>query len=155
CKRLDLGLDLTTGTGWPFGGPNVTPEIASAKVILKRFDLAGGDQLKTELPQGQLQCLIAYSDQNEQIDVTDKVSGPKLDWTAPHGQWRLYAVFRSAPAQKVKRAAPGGEGNVLDPYSVNALNQYLFRFDKAFSDYRGEKPRSFFHDSFEYYGAQW
>ena len=28
CKRLGLGLDLTTGTGWPFGGPNVTPEIA-------------------------------------------------------------------------------------------------------------------------------
>src|SRR5262249_13400348 len=155
CKRLDLGLDLTTGTGWPFGGPNVTSDIASAKVILKRFEVEGSEQLKSDLSQGQLQCLMAFSDKNEQLDLTDKVSRHNLAWTAPPRQWRLYAVFRSAPAQRVKRAAPGGEGNVLDPYSVNALNQYLSRFDKAFADYHGEKPRSFFHDSFEYYGAQW
>src|SRR6267378_6506828 len=62
CKRLGLGLDLTTGTGWPFGGPNVTPELASGKVVLKRYDVAGGgEQFKVDLPQGQLQCLMAYS----------------------------------------------------------------------------------------------
>ncbi|RIV17590.1 glycoside hydrolase [Fibrisoma montanum] len=36
-KRLGLGVDLTTGTGWPFGGPNVTPEIAA-----KQWKLDGG-----------------------------------------------------------------------------------------------------------------
>jgi hypothetical protein len=155
CKRLGLGLDLTTGTGWPFGGPNVTPEIASGKVVLKRYDVAGGEQFKTDLPQGQLQTLMAYSDKNEQLNLTEKVANRRLGWTAPVGKWRLYAVLESSPAQKVKRAAPGGEGNVLDPYSVKALDQYLTRFDKAFADYHGEKPRAWFHDSFEYYGAQW
>jgi hypothetical protein len=155
CKRLGLGLDLTTGTGWPFGGPNVTPEIASRKVVLKRYDVAGGEQFKAELPQGQLQCLMAYSDNNEQLNLTDRVSNHHLEWTAPSRKWRLYAVLQNGPAQKVKRAGPGGEGNVLDPYSVKALDQYLARFDKAFADYQGEKPRSWFHDSFEYYGAQW
>jgi hypothetical protein len=155
CKRLGLGLDLTTGTGWPFGGPNVTPEIASRKVVLKRYDVAGGEQFKAELPQGQLQCLMAYSDNNEQLNLTDRVSNHHLEWTAPSRKWRLYAVLQNGPAQKVKRAAPGGEGNVLDPYSVKALDQYLARFDKALADYQGEKPRSWFHDSFEYYGAQW
>lgn len=155
CKRLDLGMDMTCGTGWPFGGPNVGLDIASAKVVLKRYDVPGGEQSKVYLPQGQLQCLMAYSDENEQLDLTDKVGGGKLDWKAPAGQWRLYAVLRSAPAQKVKRAAPGGEGNVLDPFSVSALNQYLTRFDKAFADYHAEMPRCFFHDSYEYYGAQW
>jgi len=155
CKRLGLGLDVTTGTGWPFGGPNVTPEIASGKVVLKRYDVAGGEQFKTELPQGQLQCLMAYSDKAEQLNLSDKVANNHLEWTAPAGKWRLYTVLRSSPAQKVKRAAPGGEGNVLDPYSIKALDQYLARFDKAFADYQGEKPRSWFHDSFEYYGAQW
>jgi len=155
CKRLGLGLDLTTGTGWPFGGPNVTPDIASAKVVLKRYDVAGAEQFKADLPQGQLQCLMAYSDKNEQLNLTDKVADRHFEWKAPAGKWRLYAVLESSPVQKVKRAAPGGEGNVLDPYSVRALNQYLTRFDKAFADYHGEKPRSWFHDSFEYYGAQW
>jgi hypothetical protein len=155
CKRLGLGLDLTTGTGWPFGGPNVTPDFASGKVVLKRYDVAGGEPFKTDLPQGQLECLMAYSDKNEQLNLTDKVANNHLEWTAPAGKWRLYAVLRSSPVQKVKRAAPGGEGNVLDPYSVKALDQYLTRFDNAFADYHGQKPRSWFHDSFEYYGAQW
>jgi len=30
-KRLGLGVDMTTGTGWPFGGPNVTPDVAAKK----------------------------------------------------------------------------------------------------------------------------
>lgn len=37
AKRLGLGVDLTTGTGWPFGGPNVTPEMAA-----KRWTVVGG-----------------------------------------------------------------------------------------------------------------
>lgn len=155
AKQLDLGVDLTTGTGWPFGGPWVSPEIASAKVVLKRYELAGGDTLKSRLPEGQLQCLMAVSDIAEQINLTDKVNRGRLDWTAPPGQWRLYAIAQKSPIQKVKRAAPGGEGSVLDPYSVNALNRYLAQFDKAFAGYRGDMPRSHFHDSFEYYGAAW
>jgi len=155
AKRLNLGVDLTTGTGWPFGGPRVSPEDASAKVILKRYDLAGGDKLKSKLPEGQLQCLMAVSDKGRQINLTDKVDGGLLDWTAPPGQWRLYAVVQNGPVQKVKRAAPGGEGSVLNPYSVAALNKYLADFDRAFADYRGQMPRSHFHDSFEYYGASW
>src|SRR6185369_17388629 len=42
AQRLNLGVDLTTDTDWPFGGPNVTPEIASAKVILKRYEVSNG-----------------------------------------------------------------------------------------------------------------
>jgi alpha-L-rhamnosidase len=32
---LGLGVDLTTGTGWPFGGPNVTKEMAAKKWQLR------------------------------------------------------------------------------------------------------------------------
>jgi hypothetical protein len=168
AKRLDLGVDLTTGTGWPFGGPWVTPEIASAKVILKRYTLAAGETLDPNLPEGQVQCLMAVSDDSRQIDLTEKINERRLDWTAPPGQWRLYVLSQISPIQKVKRAAPGGEGSVLDPYSVSALNEYLAQFDKTFTDYNGRQPegldmikpacggpRSYFHDSFEYYGASW
>lgn len=37
AKRLRLGVDLTTGTGWPFGGPNVTPAMGA-----KQWKLADG-----------------------------------------------------------------------------------------------------------------
>src|SRR5438477_329197 len=74
---------------------------------------------------------------------------------APPGRWGLYAVVQAGPVQKVKRAAPGGQGNVLDPYSVAALDKYLAGFDRAFAGFRGPMPRGHFHDSFEYYGANW
>ena len=32
AKRLGLGVDMTTGTGWCFGGPNVTPELAGQSI---------------------------------------------------------------------------------------------------------------------------
>ncbi len=155
ARRLDMGVDLDACTGWPFGGPWVSTEMASASVILNRYELVGGDTLKTRLSEGQLQCLMAVSDSNEQIDLTDRVNEGQLDWTAPPGKWRLYALSQKSPIQKVKRAAPGGEGSVLDPYSVTALNEYLEKFNKAFVGYRGEMPRSYFHDSFEYHGATW
>ena len=34
-KRLGLGVDITTGTGWPFGGPTVTPDMAAKAMSIK------------------------------------------------------------------------------------------------------------------------
>ncbi|HWA86212.1 MAG TPA: glycosyl hydrolase [Opitutus sp.] len=56
---------------------------------------------------------------------------------------------------RVKRAAPGGEGLVLDPYSVAAMRHYLARFTAAFADFPRDLLRAQFHDSFEYYDAGW
>ncbi|MGN7889493.1 glycosyl hydrolase [Dyadobacter sp. 22481] len=100
-KRLGLGVDMTTGTGWPFGGPNVTQAMAA---------------------QG--------------MTVVDGKPAVK-----PTGQ-------------KVKRAAPGGEGFVLDPFNANGMKQYLSRFDSAFAK-SSDKPRSMYNDSYEAYGANW
>ncbi len=155
ASQLGLGVDMATGTGWPFGGPSVSEKNASGQVVLKRYGLAGGQKLTSELPEGQLQCLLAISDKGQRIDITDQVNQGRLNWNAPQGQWRLYAVTLKSPIQKVKRAAPGGQGYVLDPYSVSALNLYLAQFDKAFADYKGKMPHCHFHDSFEYYGATW
>jgi hypothetical protein len=155
AKRLGLGVDMTTGTGWPFGGPVVADGDASAGVVLKRYDIAGGAGLKERLPAGKLQCLRTVSEGGTHVDLTARVNDRRLDWTAPPGRWKLYAVVRRGPVQAVKRAAPGGVGNVLDPYSVAKLDKYLGWFDRAFKDYRAPLPRAQFHDSFEYYGATW
>jgi hypothetical protein len=155
AKKLDLGVDLTTGTGWPFGGPRVTPEFASGRLVLRRYNVSSGERLGSPLPEGRLQCLRAFGEQGEQIELTDRVQGGRLEWTAPAGNWRLYAVAEVSPVQKVKRAAPGGEGNVLDPFSTAAMDHYLADFDRHFAAYHGETPRAQFHDSYEYYGAQW
>ncbi|HEY1377915.1 MAG TPA: glycosyl hydrolase, partial [Gemmataceae bacterium] len=154
AKRLGLGMDLTTGTGWPFGGPTVTADDASSRAALKRYAVAGGKALAERLPDGKLRALVAVSG-GEQIDLTDRVKDGKLDWTAPPGDWKLCAVAQQGPVMKVKRAAPGGAGNVLDPFSPAKLGRYLAVFDKAFADFRAPLPRAHFHDSYEYYNASW
>jgi alpha-L-rhamnosidase len=53
---------------------------------------------------------------------------------------------------KVKRAAPGGAGLVVNPFSPSAMNHYLAWFDGPFEKFPRNPVRSQFHDSFEYSG---
>jgi hypothetical protein len=55
----------------------------------------------------------------------------------------------------VKRAAPGGEGLVVDPFSTHALERYLAPFDRAIATFPRDLVRGQFHDSFEYFNASW
>ena len=41
AKRLDLAVDMATGTGWPFGGPWISPEFSNTKIVLQDGKLAG------------------------------------------------------------------------------------------------------------------
>ncbi|MDR2146937.1 MAG: glycosyl hydrolase family 2, partial [Tannerella sp.] len=84
-----------------------------------------------------------------------KVKNGILEWTAPKGNWRLIALFNGKTLQKVKRAAPGGEGYVMDHFSAKAVDNYLANFDKAFSETVTPYPHTFFNDSYEVYGADW
>lgn len=43
--RLGMGIDMSTGTGWPFGGPWVTRETASRHVVTKTFSVKPGERL--------------------------------------------------------------------------------------------------------------
>jgi len=158
AEKLGFGVDLTTGTGWPFGGANVLGQTASVKVVLERYTVSEGEKFSAKIPKdskGQLEYLLAVSKDGKRVELTDKVVNGKLDWVAPVGQWTIYEISIRTPIQKVKRAAPGGEGYVLDPYSVQALNDYLSDFDEVLKGFEGKMPRCHFHDSFEYYGATW
>jgi len=56
-KRLNLGIDLANGTGWPFGGPWVKDEDASKTVFFKTYAVEGGAQLNENISYDQ-QALV-------------------------------------------------------------------------------------------------
>lgn len=159
---LGMGVDMTQGTGWPFGGPQVTPELAASKLIVQAYTLEGGQKLREKLqvndskqPEASLQAVVAFNDQGEVVDLTDKVNPDDgLDWLPSSGEWRIYAAFLGKTKQMVKRAAPGGAGYTLDHFSKEAVDTYLGRFEEAFyGDNYG--VRAFYNDSYEVYGANW
>ncbi|WP_083421994.1 glycosyl hydrolase [Arsenicibacter rosenii] len=119
--------------------------------IIKNPDLQlhAFDQVRFEKPL-PLQCLMAYADNGQIIDLTAKVDGSgKLNWTAPAGTWTLYAVFEGWHGKMVERAGPGGEGDVIDHFSKPATEHYLSHFDKAFKGRDLTGLRAFFNDSYE------
>lgn len=61
-------------------------------------------------------------------------------------------MFAGKTGQKVKRAAPGGQGFTLDHYSSEALRDYIEPYDEAFK-HLDNKPRAVFNDSYEVYGT--
>ena len=151
AKRLGLGVDMTTGTGWPFGGPQVAPEMASAGLKSIRHEATGGTRVTLKLPAGKLECLRAFPESGPPLDLTGEAAQGTLDWLPPAGKWTVIGLASPAPIQKVKRAAPGGAGNVVDPFSAAAMSLYLERFDAAFGKFAAPLPRAQFHDVLLYF----
>ncbi len=163
-NHLDMLTDMNTGTGWPFGGPEVTIEDAATKLVTSEYLLQGGKKLTEKIevsdegqkPYATLNKLMAFSKDGKKLDLTARVKEDgTLDWKAPKGEWRLIAVFNGKTLQQVKRAAPGGEGYVMDHLSATAVARYLAKFDKAFTAANAPYPHNFFNDSYEVYGGDW
>lgn len=165
ASRLEMRVDMNNGTGWPFGGPEVSIEDAATRVLFREYNLSGGESLTEPVEVSEerqkkvayLEKLMAYSEEGELLDLTHKVDEEgNLDWVAPAGDnWKLIALFVGKTGQQVKRAAPGGEGYVLNHLDRDAVKRYLERFDKAFAENNIPFPNTFFNDSYEVYGADW
>jgi alpha-L-rhamnosidase len=191
ATRLKMGVDMATGTGWPFGGPWVDDDTDARSIAHKTWTLAAGQRLAELVTLRQaplvsaigkrvqitdlvepltanrdlqalaleqakyprdlpLTVLMAYSDTGDSVDLSSRVQpGGQLDWTAPQGHWTLYALFAAWHGKLVERAAPGGEGFVIDHFSTNAITTYLRPFDRAFTGHSLRGLRAFFNDSYE------
>src|SRR4029079_16020411 len=96
-----------------------------------------------------LVALVAYDGAGDATQLTGGVRGDGiLDWT-PAQASKVYAVFGGWHCKLVERAAPGGEGFVIDHFSSQAVSAYLARFDQVFNRRPLRGLRAFFNDSYE------
>lgn len=168
ANKLSMWVDMNTGTGWPYGGPTIThAEAASRQLIVKQTiqALSGGRATKQSInlqvtdnrqrPLVQLQALLFVGEDGsrEQLPLSIYKDG-SVEWGAPQNG-TIYALYMGKTLQQVKRAAPGGQGLVMNHFSKPALQHYLKRFDDAFTTAGAPWPHSFFNDSYEVYGADW
>ncbi len=166
AQKNGIDIDMNTGTGWPFGGPEITLEHAATRAIFEQYTVTGGKKIEQQIeitsPKeqkqrefAQLSRLMAYAEDGTCLNLTSKVKNGKLEWNAPKGKWKLIALFVGKTLQKVKRAAPGGEGYVMDHMNPEAVKGYFTKFDRAFKQNKATYPRTFFNDSYEVYKADW
>lgn len=163
AKKNNMQIDMNLGTGWPFGGPQIDTKNAASKLIIQKYDIKKDEHFSEKIipsdinqinSGAELNALIAYGSDGSEIDLKNRLDeSGVLNFTA-NSDLQIVAAFSGKTLQKVKRAAPGGEGFTFDHFSKTALDKYLARFDSAFgpSNYG---VRSFFNDSFEVYGTNW
>lgn len=151
AKRLGLRVDMTTGTGWNFGGPNIPDNMANALVKTQTAKVASGETCVMDLAGKAVQAILAFSESGESLDLGPFLTpAGRLEWSVPDGAWTVLALWQESSGNMVERAAPGGEGWMLNLFQGGVMSHYLERFDAAFNTYTGPMPRAMYHDSYEY-----
>lgn len=49
AKKNGIGIDMNTGTGWPFGGPDITLEHAATRAIFEQYSITGGKDIVQDI----------------------------------------------------------------------------------------------------------
>ncbi len=188
-RAMGIEVDMSTGTGWPFGGPWVPLEESACRAIFvdKAFTGLSVEGLDLSVPEkdakySRLDRVMAYW-QGKGYDVTQYVdSMGRLTWSPgamlqaeikgtkvktfrkylkmrlkelETAQWRVIALHVRYGVMKVKRAAPGGEGLVVDHFDRKAVHNYLTHIEQAFERTNTPYPHTFFNDSYEVADATW
>jgi hypothetical protein len=162
---LDLRLNFTLSSGWPYGGAYVPvsdaagqlrivtddvppgaaslplPSIRNGEALLAAFLAPGtSQQYDTERAQ-QLDSSSAY-----RLSLPSGIDGPHV----------LLFFISSRTGQQVKRAAVGAEGFVLDLFSMEAIENHIQHVADPLIEACGANvPYSVFSDSLEVYESDW
>ena len=158
ADSLGMQVDMVLGTGWPYGGPQVSQEDAATKLIVRKYELKKNERIKEKIQPNEkeayakLKYVVAYGHQGTYLDLTDELNGDELNWKAKNEHYTLYAIFIGKTGQQVKRAAPGGKGFTLDHYSKKAFEDYVKPFDKVLPPFKN-RIRAIFNDSYEVYDS--
>lgn len=157
AEKLGMGIDMTTGTGWPFGGPNIDIPNSAKRFVIKPVDMdtiySPGDITKRTAGAELMALSVKKTDGNYENILANIKAGTS---TLPKRySGKAFALLMLPTKQQVKRAAPGGEGPVMDYFNRQAINRYFERFESAFKDvpFRSGRVRAFYNDSYEVYGA--
>ena len=147
-KDMGIEIDMATGTGWPFGGPWVPLEESACRVVFVERDIVNGvtpdfSLTGKEAVNSKLDRIVAYNKEGKMVDLNAKEAVKAI------------AVYIKYGVMKVKRAAPGGEGLVIDHFDRKAVANYLRHIEQAFERTHTPYPHTFFNDSYEVAEATW
>ena len=135
AKEIGLRMDLTLGSGWPFGGPHIPLALASPRLRVQTGDLT--------LRDGEKLIAIFGPDGKQRPD------------SSPRRADSTYFIA-SHTRQTVKRPAVGAEGWVLNHYDQAAIQQHFKSVGEPMLNALAKTPpTAIFSDSLEVYNSDW
>ncbi|HEV3065433.1 MAG TPA: glycosyl hydrolase, partial [Chthoniobacterales bacterium] len=167
AKELGLRVDVTIGSGWPFGGPHIqvtqaagamrveSVEIPASSKAIAIPGIATGERLEAVfLAPGSREAPGLRDAKQVQHPV---IQNDRLQISAELSAFRVALFFISSrTGMTVKRPAIGAEGFVLDHYDQTAIEAHLHAVgDRLMEGFRDHPPYAVFSDSLEDYGSDW
>jgi hypothetical protein len=164
ARELGLRMDVTIGSGWSYGGPYITPDLAAARIRSERHEITPDrTSVARPIPYEDDRLVAAFiglgSNQEadprtfRELDISG--TGP-IPLPEGNGPRVVLFYFSSHSGQTVKRAALGAEGYVLDHFSRAALDTHLREAgDKLLAAAGPGGVHAIFCDSLEVYDADW
>jgi hypothetical protein len=163
AHSLGMRVDITLGSGWPYGGPGTTLALSSGKLKLIALPVTGSSLALPPAAEGD-QLIAAFTAEGapahwqaegaKRLDVTSeqtKIPVPQIS-----GASTVLLFYASHTRQQVKRPSVGAEGFVLDHFARPAIDEHLRDVaDKLDTAFGAQVPYSVFSDSLEVYGGDW
>ncbi len=164
ARSLGLRVDLTLGSGWPYGGPSVAIADAAGKLRVEHVNVPAG-QTSVAVPdvgagEAWIAGYLVRPGSTEPIagaPVIATIAGGRASLPASPDERELLAFIASRTGMMVKRPAVGAEGFVLNHYDRAALDRYLEAVGRPLLDAlpADAPPHAIFCDSLEVYGSDW
>ncbi len=159
AQSLGLRVDITLGSGWPYGGPKTTVALAAGRLKVIAVPISAATVTPPQLEEGD--SMIAAFAVKGTLKPFDPATARRIDLTTgsfasgTDVQTALFFVA-SHTQQTVKRPAAGAEGYVLDHFSRAAINEHLDDVATPLLNAFGScPPYAVFSDSLEVYGSDW
>ncbi len=163
ARELGLRFDLTLGSGWPYGGPDIPVTQAAGKLRI----------ISTDVPSGTDSIAVPALTTGERLLAAFVNDGPTLSPSAhlldlaainngrlalPSASTERTVTFyiSSRTGMMVKRPAFGAEGFVLDHFDQRAIENHLHAVgDRLLTAFGKNPPYAVFSDSLEVYDSDW
>ena len=161
ARDIGLRVDLTLGSGWPYGGPSVPIDEAAGRLRWERVRLPAGAArivLPSAIPaERRLAVFVGPAGEPDAASsgmrpIVLPADGDVLTVERAPREREVWVFLGSRTGMQVKRPSVGAEGFVLDHYSRAALDSYLQRVGTPLlSAFENAPPSAIFCDSFEVY----
>jgi hypothetical protein len=167
ARKLGLRVDITLGSGWPFGGPHIPVEQAAGQMRIETVaipskarspavpDLSTGEQVIATFLVPKSTNGLEYG--NGKLVQNPSIPNDRLQFPIGGSEAQSAIFFISSrTGMTVKRPAIGAEGFVLDHYDGAAMATHLRAVGDRLMEAFGEQPPyAVFSDSLEDYGSNW